>query len=61
MTITYGVTVKGILDQLLSEQFVKYDLVKNQYIYRAKDISSLEDVSLTYKDIYELSKIIYII
>jgi len=58
MTITYGVTVKGILDQLLSEHFYKYELVNNQYHYRPKNIE-LGDVKLTYKDIYKLSSIIY--
>jgi DNA-directed RNA polymerase len=49
MTITYGVTQRGILEQLLSEHFYKYSLVKNKYIYRCKDESN--DVSLGYKDL----------
>jgi len=59
MTTTYGVTVKGILEQLLSEHFVKYSLVNNHYLYKPKDIASLGDICLYYKDIYELSRIIY--
>jgi len=59
MTTTYGVTVKGILEQLLSEHFVKYSLINNHYIYKPKEIASLGDVCLSYKDIYELSRIIY--
>jgi len=59
MTKTYGVTVKGILKQLLNEHFVKYSIVNNHYLYKPKEISSLGDVCLYYKDIYELSRIIY--
>jgi hypothetical protein len=58
MTITYGVTVKGILNQLLVEHFIKYDLVNNHYLYKPKDVN-IGDVSLTYKDLYKLSEIIY--
>lgn len=58
MTITYGVTVKGILDQLLSEHFFKFGLVDKHYIYRSKD-DEFGDVNLTYKDLYVLSTIIY--
>jgi len=58
MTITYGVTVKGILDQLLSEHFFKFGMVNKHYIYRPKD-KTLGDVNLCYKNLYRLSQIIY--
>ena len=58
MTITYGVTVKGILDQLLSDHFFKFGKVDNQYIYRPKE-DEMGDVCLTYKDLWALSSIIY--
>ncbi|KAI5848986.1 hypothetical protein GGS23DRAFT_591679 [Durotheca rogersii] len=50
MTITYGVTKKGILDQLLSDQFYLFSLLNNKYIYRSKyDYNG--DVNLTLKDL----------
>lgn len=58
MTITYGVTVKGILKQLEKEFFVKPDLINGHFIFRAKDIS-LGDHSLSRKYLYRLSEIIY--
>ena len=58
MTITYGVTVKGILNQLLSDHFFKYALINKRFIYRPKN-EDLGDVNLTYKDIWKLSSIIY--
>ncbi len=60
MTITYGVTVKGILDQLLSEFFVKPNLVNGHYVYKPKNITLyLGDVTLSKKDLFKLSEIIY--
>jgi len=59
MTITYGVTIHGILKQLLSEHFVKHNLINNHYLYKPRDTDSLGEVYLSYKDISELSKIIY--
>jgi DNA-directed RNA polymerase len=58
MTITYGVTKKGILDQLLSEHFYKSGLENKHYTYKTKD-DSMGDFSLTYKDLQVLSGIIY--
>lgn len=58
MTITYGVTPYGILEQLLSEHFFKCGLKNNHYVYRARDIS-LGDIGLSYKDLFKLSEIIY--
>ena len=58
MTITYGVTKRGILDQLLSEHFYKSGLVNNHYVYKPKD-EKLGDVGLTIKDLNALSGIIY--
>ena len=58
MTITYGVTPKGILEQLLQEHFVKFGLKDKHYLYQPinKEIGC---VILKYKDLYELSQIIY--
>jgi DNA-directed RNA polymerase len=58
MTTTYGVTKKGILEQLLSEHFYKAALVNNHYVYKAKD-ENMGDVGLTVKDLAALSGIIY--
>ena len=58
MTITYGVTIKGILDQLLSEHFFKFGLENKHYIYRPKD-KNMGDINLYYKNLYKLSYIIY--
>jgi DNA-directed RNA polymerase len=57
MTISYGVTVRGISEQLVGESFTKV-LVNNRYFYIANDIT-LGEVLLTRKDIYKLSYIIY--
>jgi len=59
MTITYGVTKRGILDQLLSEHFYISGLVDNHYVYKAKEEDKLGDVGLTIKDLDGLSGIIY--
>jgi len=60
MTITYGVTKKGIVDQLLSEHFYKAGLVKNHYLYKSryKNLAP-SDVGFRYEDLYALSCIIY--
>ena len=58
MTITYGVTVKGILDQLLSEHFFRFGIEDKHNIYRPKD-DEFGDVSLTYKNLYALSSTIH--
>lgn len=58
MTITYGVTVKGIFDQLISDHFYKFGKIDKHLVYRPKN-SDLGDVNLTYADLYKLSSIIY--
>lgn len=61
MTISYGVTVKGIYDGLMKEHF-EFDYKAGSIsFYKLKDsIDSIDcDVKLTAKDIYQLAKIIY--
>lgn len=58
MTITYGVTKKGILEQLLSEHFYLAGIVDKHYVYKAKD-ENIGDVGWTNRDLRALSEIIY--
>lgn len=58
MTITYGVTIKGILDQLEKEFFSKPNLINKQYIFKAKDIF-LSEATFSRENLYILSSIIY--
>jgi hypothetical protein len=55
MTITYGVSVKGILDQLLKYLSINPNLINGSYAYKPKDIS-LGDVSLSRKYICKRSE-----
>jgi len=57
MTITYGVTVKGILNQLLCEHFIKFDDKHSLYKPLNPDIGN--NIVLKYRDLYKLSEIIY--
>jgi DNA-directed RNA polymerase len=59
MTITYGVTPRGILNQLLSEQFIKFDVVDNHNLYKPTNSEVGENVVLRFNDIVKLSEIIY--
>jgi len=59
MTITYGVTPRGILNQLLSEQFIKFDVVNNHNLYKPTNPEVGENVVLRHGDIVKLSGIIY--
>jgi DNA-directed RNA polymerase len=58
MTITYGVTPYGILEQLRKDHFIKIDMVDNHNIYKPID-PKVGNVHLDYKDIRALSQIIY--
>lgn len=58
MTRTYGVTVRGISKQLMSDHFVKVGLVNKQVVYKPLDIS-MGDVLLNSSNIYKLGEIIY--
>lgn len=57
MTISYGVTIKGISDQLIKEHFTSLGKINDITMYQSN--KKVGDVILSFNEIYMLSTIIY--